>query len=69
MIQEANAASRKATGKHNRADRAEWPGRKAADVDQVCHPKYGVTTQIEGEVRCTRKGRQTDPRDRPIGIP
>ena len=29
------AAGRKATGRHNRADRAEWPDRKVADVDRV----------------------------------
>jgi len=38
MIQEANAASRKATGRHNRADRAKWPNRKVADVDRVNRP-------------------------------
>jgi hypothetical protein len=53
MIQEANAAGRKATGNHNRADRASWPGRKAADVDRVNHPgKAGKGCEVVGEVRC-----------------
>src|ERR1700730_13180097 len=38
-VREANAASRKATGINNRADRAIWPNRKVADVNMVSHPK------------------------------
>jgi hypothetical protein len=38
MIQKANAASRKATGRHNRADRTKWSSRKVADVDLVSCP-------------------------------
>jgi hypothetical protein len=36
-------ARRKATGIHNRPDRANAPARKSADVDVVSHPKTDVT--------------------------
>jgi len=61
MIQEAKAASRKATGIHNRADRVEWPGRKVADVDQVNRPdKSWKGCEPQGKLDATGNGLQTD---------
>jgi hypothetical protein len=46
-VQEANAGSRKAQGRHDLPDRAtttwRYPARKGADVDRVSDPKSTVT--------------------------
>src|ERR1700722_13344060 len=43
MVPEAKATCRKARGNHNPVDRVIGPRRKAADRDQVNHPKFFVT--------------------------
>src|SRR5262249_11364816 len=61
MVQEANAASRKARGTHNPADRASGPSRKAADVDRVSHPKDGGKGANRGASSMQRHGPANGP--------
>ena len=74
MIQEAKAASRKATGIHNRVDRALWPGRKVADVDQVNHPETAgngcqvVVDKLDAPLGVIPGAVQTDPQRPPTGM-